>query len=849
MSDIVDLLRAGLADRYRIERELGRGGMATVYLAEDLKHRRAVALKVLRPELTATIGPERFLREIEFAARLQHPHILPLFDSGRVGDGPGVFYYVMPYIADESLRARLAREHQLAVEDAVRIALEVADALAAAHAQGIVHRDIKPENIMLSAGHALVADFGIARALRQARAAPGGTPGGADGGEEPRLTDAGVALGTPAYMSPEQATAGDVDGRADIYALGCVLYEMLAGAPPFTGTTAQAILARHSLDTVPSMRTVRSSVPEPVERVVLRALGKVPADRYATAREFADALTRAASSQGITPAPHRPRVRRMVLFGLSSILAATLWWIAGGANRLTGAGRGAGEPVPRVAILSFANLSPDTADAYLARGISEEIGSRLGEFPALNVASRSSVERLERTGPGELLDRARALGFGYVVEGSVRRAGERVRVSARLVEADEGVRRWDRSYDRPTTDILALQDEIAIEVAKAVAGHLVPADGAGRTGPRPSSAAHDQLLRGNYYVAQRNPRGLARGLEAYAQATRLDPTFAPGFAKLAHAYLLFLDWGWSYEGLPPESLLARGWRAAERAVELDTMLAEGWLARGALLRFDDERGFAGVREALQRAVDLEPGNAEAHHEFGMVLRLLGEDSAAAEQFRLALGIEPDRPMSLVHLGWIDMSRRRYGEARRWLDSAAAVNPGFFQAYMGRAQLRLATGDTAGARADAETTVRLRPASDPLAAEDVLLALDLRSGDTAAARARIARLRPAAPGPGEAGVHQATAWAALLVAAGQYPEAIAFLERARVPPSHLRIHLEEPKFGPLRAEPRFARLMEALRVRRTGQPSPTESVSRPGRAGGARVGDPAIHPSGVLLPAP
>jgi serine/threonine-protein kinase len=772
--------------------------MATVWLARDLRHERPVALKVLRLELGAVLGAERFLREIRLTANLQHPHILPLLDSGEAA---GQLFYVMPYVEGESLRQRLTLEGQLPVPEALRLTGEVAEALDYAHQLGIIHRDIKPENILLSRGHALVADFGIALAVSQAGAG--------------RLTETGLSLGTPAYMSPEQAMADRrLDGRSDQYSLACVLYEMLAGEPPFTGTTAQAIMARHALNAVPSMRTVRSSVPEPVERVVLRALGKVPADRYATAREFADSLARAVSPQAVTPEPRRARARFLGLFGVASVVVVTLWWTAGGADRLTGAGRAAGGPVRRVAILSFANLSPDTADAYLARGIGEEIGSRLGDFPELVVASRSSVERLERTGAVELLDRARALGFGYLVEGSVRRAGERVRVSVRLVEAAQGVRRWARSYDRATTDLLALQDEIAIEVAKAVAGHLGSTDGGRRTGTGPTPAAHDQLLRGNYYVAQRNPRGLARGLEAYAEVTRLDSTFAPGFARLAHAYLLFLDWGWSYEGLPPESLFARGRRAAERAVGLDSTLAEGWLARGSLLRFGDERRFTGVREALQRAVDLDPGSAEAHHEFGMVLRLLGDDSAAAEQFRQALAIEPDRPMSLVHLGWIDMAGRRYGEARRWLDSAAAVNPGFFQAYMERAQLRLAMGDTAGARGDAETAIQLRPQSDPLAAEDVLLALELRSRDTTAARTRLARLRPAAPGPGEAGVHQATAWAALLVAAGEYPEAIAFLKRARVAPAHLRIHLEEPKFDPLRGDPRFEQLMKALRVQGT-----------------------------------
>jgi TolB-like protein/tetratricopeptide (TPR) repeat protein len=781
-----------------LERELGRGGMATVYLARDHKHERPVALKVLRGELGAILGAERFLREIRLTANLQHPHILPLLDSGEAA---GQLFYVMPYVEGDSLRQRLAREGQLPVPESLRLTGEVAEALDYAHQLGIIHRDIKPENILLSRGHALVADFGIALAVSQA---------GAD-----RLTETGLSLGTPAYMSPEQAMGEPrLDGRSDQYSLACVLYEMLAGEPPFTGATAHAIRARHSLDAVPSMRTVRSSVPEPVERVVLRALGKVPADRYATAREFADALAGAASPQAVTPEPRRTRARSLALLGVASIVALTLWWTTSGVDHLTGAGRASGEPVQRVAILSFANLSPDTADDYLARGISEEIATRLGDFPELKVASRSSVERLEGADVGEILGRARALGFGYLVEGSVRRAGARVRVSARLVEAAEGVRRWDRSYDRAATDILALQDEIAIEVAKAVAGHLAPADSGRRAGPDPTPVAHDQLLRGNYYVSQRNPRGLARGLEAYAEATRLDTTFAPGFAKLAHAYLLFLDWGWSYEGLPPESLFARGWRAAERAVGLDSTLAEGWLARGSLLRFGDQRSLAGVREALQRAVDLEPGNAEAHHEFGMVLRLLGDNAAAAKQFRQALAIDPDRPMSLVHLGWIDMAQRRYGEARRWLDSAAAVNPGFFQAYMERAQLRLAMGDTAGARGDAETAIRLRPRSDPLAAEDVLLTLELRSGDTAAARARLARLRPAAPGPDETGVHQATAWAALLAAAGEYSEAIAFLERARVAPAHLRIHLEEPKFDPLRGDARFEQLMKALRVQGT-----------------------------------
>ena len=261
-------LAEALRDRYVLERELGRGGMATVYLARDLRHDRLVALKVLLPDLARSLGAERFLREIRTAARLQHPHILSVHDSGEAA---GQLWFTMPYVEGETLRRRLERERQLPIDDALRIAREVADGLDCAHRHGVVHRDIKPENILLSEGHALVADFGISRAL-----APDG-PGEA-------LTETGVAVGTPAYMSPEQATGQAVDARTDVYALGVVLYEMLAGEPPFTGPTPQAVIAkRFHTDAVP-LRAVRSAVPQHVDRAVARALARVPTDRFASSR-------------------------------------------------------------------------------------------------------------------------------------------------------------------------------------------------------------------------------------------------------------------------------------------------------------------------------------------------------------------------------------------------------------------------------------------------------------------------------------------------------------------------------------------------------------------------------------
>src|SRR5881396_2287766 len=312
--DLLDSLREAVADRYAVERELGRGGMATVFLAEDLKHRRPVAIKVLHPELAAAVGADRFLREIEIAARLQHPHILPLYDSGTAA---GFLYYVMPYVEGESLRDRLEREKQLSLEDTLRIAGEVAGALAYAHSHGVVHRDIKPENVMLSGGTAVVADFGIARAVTAA-------------GDEHQLTQTGTVIGTPAYMSPEQATGNaEIDGRSDQYSLACVVYEMLVGEPPFTGPTAQAVIARHSLDMVSPPSIVRSTIPDATEDAILRALSKVPADRFATAALYAEALQQPSLATGPTRRVTRPTPtarwaglpRGMVLLGVGVVVA------------------------------------------------------------------------------------------------------------------------------------------------------------------------------------------------------------------------------------------------------------------------------------------------------------------------------------------------------------------------------------------------------------------------------------------------------------------------------------------------------------------------------------------------
>src|SRR5436190_3828377 len=414
VAELVGRLGAGLAERYRIERELGRGGMAIVLLARDLKHGRDVALKVLHPDLALSIGPARFLREIAIAARPTHPHILPLHDSGEAA---GFLYYVMPYSESESLRDRLEREGQLPVEEALRITREVASALAYAHSHDVVHRDIKPENILLSGGEAVVADFGIARAITQA--------GG--GG----LTETGIPVGTPAYMSPEQASGGGaIDGRSDVYSLACVLYEMLAGEPPYTGPSAQVVIAKRFTDPVPSVRRLRETIPPAVDAAIMRALAKAPADRFGTPVEFANALDRPAGAR-------RNRAGSYALIAVGISLVAAL--AHGLRTKLLPRGdSGPAASHKMLVVLPLENLGAPE-DEYFADGLSEAITTRLGSVPSLGVIARQSAMGYKKTtkSPQAI---GKELGVEYIVAGTVRweksaRRPNRVRVSTALMRA------------------------------------------------------------------------------------------------------------------------------------------------------------------------------------------------------------------------------------------------------------------------------------------------------------------------------------------------------------------------------------------------------------------------------
>jgi serine/threonine protein kinase len=408
-TDPLARLRAALADRYTISRELGRGGMAIVLLAQDQKHHRKVAIKVLKPELAAALGRKRFFREIETAAGLNHPHILPLYDSGAAD---GFVYYVLPYVEGESLRERLDRERQLALDDALQIAREVADALSYAHGHNILHRDIKPGNILLSAGHALVTDFGIARAITA-------TEGG-------QLTEVGTLVGTPAYMSPEQIDGSQyMDGRADIYSLGCVLFEMLVGEPPFKGETITAIIAIRLSSSAPSPRVFRPLVPEAVDAAVRKAMAELPADRFATAAQFANALG--------TPRPSGPTTVAV--------------------------------PDRSIAVLPFQNRSSDPESEYFSDGLAEEIINALAQLPGLQVAARTSSFAFKGKG-ADIAEVGAKLKVATVLDGSVRKAGNRVRITAQLVSVSDGYHLWSERYDSELDDVFAIQDHIARAIAQ-----------------------------------------------------------------------------------------------------------------------------------------------------------------------------------------------------------------------------------------------------------------------------------------------------------------------------------------------------------------------------------------------
>ena len=659
MAALSEKLRTALADRYRIERELGRGGMATVYLAEDLKHHRRVAIKVLDPEVASAIGPERFLREIETVAGLTHPHILPLHDSG-VADG--LLFYVMPFVEGESLRDRLSREKQLPVDDALRIAREVADALSYAHSHGVVHRDIKPENILLQSGHAVVADFGIARAVAVA--------GGA------ALTGTGIAVGTPAYMSPEQASGSrDLDGRSDLYSLGCVLYEMLAGVPPFAGSTAESLAHQHLNVSPRPVTELRPAVSAAVAAALQRALAKTPADRFNPVAQFGEALgtggtgTVVAATLTATTTGRKPR-RGVLLLRVAAIGVA----VVAGALLLRGHRATPSAPAhgrTEIAVLPLQNLSVSGPHAYFAGGLHEELLTQLAKVASLKVISRTSVMGYANT-TKPLKQIAAELGVGSIVEGSVQVEGQRLRVNVQLIDAATDEHLWAERYDRTLDDAFAIQSDVAQQIVKAVGAALAAGERqAIIEAPTKNAEAYRLYLQGQEYGAR--PGNLRENLDYaqgfYERALALDPDFA-----LAHAALSMIH-GVSY-WFNLDSSAARAARMrheAEVALKLAPGLPEAHVAMG-MAHYWGHRNYRRAMEEFRIALRERPGYAMAWHRIGLVERRLGDWTAADAAFRSSVRLNPRDAVGLFDLGNLNSLRHYYGEAIRDYDRVLALVP-------------------------------------------------------------------------------------------------------------------------------------------------------------------------------
>ena len=665
MSDLLSVLKQALRDRYVVEREAGRGGMATVFQARDRKLGREVAIKVVSPSVMTAVAGERFLREIRITAQLQHPNILSLIDSGEAA---GLLYSVMPFVDGESLRERLLGE-QLPIGEALLLAREVAEALDYAHHRGIIHRDIKPENILLSNGHAVVADFGIARAI-----------GLASGNS---LTAKGLPIGTAAYMSPEQAQgATGGDPRSDVYSLGCVLYEMLTGRMAFGGASLREVLAKQAGGEPTPVQTLRAEVPDAVAAIVSRALAKRPEDRYQTAGEMASDLRAAmgeparitATPPGSWLPPGERTSRGAVpdapagaasgaLWGRVLIIATALVLLALLATRLWLSRRGEASRVatdPSVAVLPLSTGGSSAEDEYLSEGLSEEIVGRLAQVEGLKVISPRSSAALKG---GRLTMRqvADTLGVRHVLDGSLLRSGDQIQARMQLVDAQRGVVVWQQTYTLAAGKMQQLQDVIARQVADVLLA-------TGRT-PMPAAPvrtaqvlAFDAYLRGAYWLERRTPEALGLAGAAFAQAVEIDSGYAQALAGLASTNTYGVIYGYRSEA-DPYTELAEALHLAGRAVARDSGSAEAWLARA------DARSIAffpedSVRADLVRARKLMPNSADVAMAYAWALFRAGATDSALAQARRTLERDPLAPGLRHELVALAIGARRYDVALR-----------------------------------------------------------------------------------------------------------------------------------------------------------------------------------------
>ena len=769
--------------------------MATVYLAHDLRHDRQVAIKTLHADLSAHVSAERFLREIRVTAQLTHPQILPLLDSGSL-DATGQPYYVMPYVAGETVLARLKREGPLTLRETARIVTEVADALDYAHSRRVIHRDIKPENILLLEGHAVLADFGIAHAL--------------DVGNS-RMTSTGMVVGTPMYMSPEQGSGdGTITGRADQYSLACVAYEMLTGTPPFTGERAQSIIAAHALTPPPSARAKRADVPEAVDAALQRAMAKDPDARFPTASAFASALT-------VAPEPPKRRRHGWMIGAAALGVALASAYLAYGARR--DAARSA--TATRIAVLPFRSVSPDSTDRYFADGMTDEMISALSAIGGLTVIARSSVDAYARANNATPSEIGKALSIGSLLDGSVRKDRSRVRISVALSDPASGESRWSQTYDTTLTDVFAVQRSVATAVAGALRVALLQVEARQlEKTPTSDSAAFVAYLRGLALVkgAQNNGFAAQAQMDSASRLLRVaverDPKFALGWAALANQIAQSVFAGGD-TGFMRDSALT----AVTRALALDTSLAEAYRARSnlAYTREGGWRNEEALRDALH-AVALKPSWAEAHATLASMLIHVGFQADAERELNKTIALDPEGQFAPYRQPRVQWQSQRFADAlatyehqRRTARTSSLAEEALVLGYLGRAKdglELLAAGEKDTTRRAMERINAASTNSDESATQAVLLARLGRAGE---ARRKIADAQRL--GSGTSHFHHAafaiaTAWALM----NQRDSAVTWLERTANDgmPSY-SLFLNDPTLKPLRGMPRYDALMQRLRA--------------------------------------
>jgi serine/threonine-protein kinase len=783
---LFERLSAALSGRYRLEREVGAGGMATVYLAEDIRHQRRVAIKVLKPELSEALGAERFLKEIEVTAKLQHSHILPLFDSGEVpagpdGSQPSYLFYVMPYVEGESLRQRMDREKQLSLDAALDLTKQIAAALNYAHRQGVVHRDIKPENILIKDGQALVTDFGIALAVSQA----GGS----------RLTQTGLSIGSPQYMSPEQATGErEIDARSDIYSLACVLYEMIAGDPPFSGSTAQAVVARKLTGAVPSLRPVRDTVSERLDHVIAKGLAKVPADRYSSMALFAAALSDGAEAPNVAPL-RRARTQQVLGTAIAVAgLAGIVWFLTSGAMTSWLA------PAPRfarVAMLPLENRTGDSTLNYVVDGLTETLISDLARLEHVDVISLASVVGY-RAAPKPVDSIAHDLKVDAVVAGSVQQRDGRYRVAVQLNAAGRASPPAD-TLESPANKVDELERNLVQALLRQIGGKLAGPRRTENNTASPNAEVQQLYLRARYNLATRTQEGLQNALDYFRQVLERDPANAPAYAGLAQYYSLLPF----YTSTPASDGYAKAKTAALKALELDDYLPEAHGALAYVLAYGDW-DWTGAEREYRRALALQPSGADLHHYLSRLLAARGRIQEAIAQAQRAHELDPLSLVAHANIGVIAYFAHDYAEARRRLDATLEIDPNFSTAIWGQGLVYEQMGDYPNAIERFEKTIALEGRGrNTLSSLGHVLAV---SGQRAQAEAILKELQ----GRGDTGPINPYMQGLVLVGLGRNDEALTMLERSYEGRSALLSYLDrDPRFDPLRASPRFTALLRRM----------------------------------------